>query len=334
MIAATDGNASSSVWNVYYGPSREYEDTVGPNFIIPAGKTTQFSVQASYDTNQLEAGMYEMQLTALRVGNAYADVVLPVKPTNAVFTTGSQLPKILTKNIPPTPMNEKVRLIGKRFAVGENLVVVRNGKDDTRISFSVISQDGATLEFVPSAHNLAPGDYQVWVVTKAGQSLESIWFHLTRAKPSSLAPRLAELRAQIAALQAQIAALKAQLAALRPGKPFITALIPPTASPGMNLVISGVGFAVAKDNSISFVPKSGGNGVFVVARSPDGFTLSFIVPNLEPGQYDVWVSNGAAVSVPAPFTVLPAGLGAGSLKLQFANLSEALRALLTTLQSF
>jgi len=115
----------------------------------------------------------------------------------------------------------------------------------------------------------------------------------------------------------------------------ITSLTTSAAPAGAQVVLKGTGFSVSTDptpaRNVIYFRTGAGAGTAFAARSTDGYTLVFAVPNFTPGIYQVWVENedlresnkvpftltseGTIVTIPAsvpaqepkPATAVPAG---------------------------
>jgi hypothetical protein len=93
-------------------------------------------------------------------------------------------------------------------------------------------------------------------------------------------------------------------AAERKVVPSLTSLNTSSGPAGTLVVVRGTGFSPYATNTIHFRAAGGGGGIVFSVFSTDGATLSFAVPNLAPGAYEVWVENNdLRESNKIPFTL-------------------------------
>ena len=177
-IRATNG--THTVWPVDVTnskPSNVEEDTNSSMYIIRAGTTARFKVEARFNPKIMFAGAYRASLDGVSVQNdtnGWTYLQAPTNQTKPVVIVGEVSPYI--NSIAPATIssNQTVTISGVRFADSGNIISLINTSSWTETAtITAGSKDnGQTIQFVP---NVPIGDYLVSILHPTTGRSNSIW---------------------------------------------------------------------------------------------------------------------------------------------------------------
>jgi peptidoglycan hydrolase-like protein with peptidoglycan-binding domain len=236
------------------------------------------------------------QLSVHNVGGISNSVSFTVNPPNSNSGTSTSTTTPHINSIAPTsgPVETSVTLSGSGFTATANAINFSGGEYYQLSNLS--SSDGRTLTFnIPAATDYAclhlnphpceraqfqtqPGIHAVSVTNANGQS-NSVSFNVTVVGSNSSS-----------------------------SKPVLSSLAPTSGSPGTRVTITGTGFATGTTNFNGVATSTnvvifGTNFLGLFASNALGTSITFTVPNLANGTYNVAVTNGRGTSNLLQFTI-------------------------------